>query len=81
MCAPVYAISVASRPFFRPAMLAAAALAVGLAGCDAADPHVPAVVRAPASTLPPSPSSTQAAAALPAVRRDGLAPPVMHTVD
>ncbi|MGM3275178.1 hypothetical protein [Ralstonia sp. 24A2] len=72
---------VVSRPFVRPAMLAAAAFAVVLAGCDAADPHVPAVVRAPVSTLSPSPSSQQAAAALPTMPRDGLAPPVMHTVD
>jgi hypothetical protein len=53
--------------------------ALALNGCNAADPHVPAVVRAPASPLSPSPSSpsfTQAAAV-----QNGLAPPVMHTVD
>ncbi|CAJ0814399.1 hypothetical protein [Ralstonia flaminis] len=76
----MYANRAASRPFFRPAILVAVALNFALVGCDAADPHVPAVVRAPASTLSLSPSSTQAAA-LPTIARDGLAPPVMHTVD
>lgn len=65
---------------FHPMCLVVAALAFALAGCDAADPHVPAVVRAPASALfasPSSPSSTPATA----IWRGGLAPPVMHTVD
>ncbi|CAJ0795826.1 hypothetical protein LMG7141_03148 [Ralstonia condita] len=51
-----------------------ALLALVLSGCDAADPHVPAVVRAPASVPPASP--VQAVAS-----QNGLAPPVIHTVD
>jgi len=73
----------ASRlPLLAHAAIAlAAVLALALTGCDAADSRVPAVVRTPASQLPPSPSpsfpsSTQAAAV-----QIGLAPPVMHTVD
>ena len=70
----------ASRLPFHAAIPFAATLALALSGCDAADPHVPAVVRAPASALSPSPSpapsSTQAVAT-----QNGLAPPVMHTVD
>ncbi|MBA9858289.1 hypothetical protein ACUXPM_004805 [Ralstonia sp. 151470066-2] len=78
----MYASRAASRPFFRPAILIAAVLNCALAGCDTADPHVPAVVRAQASTLSPSPSpSSTQAAALPTIARDGLVPPVMHTVD
>ena len=67
----------ASRLPFHAAISLAAMFAFVLNGCNAADPHVPAVVRAPASPLSPSlPSSTQAAAV-----QNGLAPPVMHTVD
>lgn len=74
--------SCVARPLSLSACLIAAALA--LAGCDA-DPHVPAVVRAPSpvtSASAPRTSSTQAAAAtLSTPPRSGLAPPVMHTVD
>ncbi len=69
----------ASRLPFHAAIPLAAMFAFALGGCNAADPHVPAVVRAPASPLSPSPSlpfSNQAAAV-----QNGLAPPVMHTVD
>ena len=73
----------ASRRLFSPVLLTAVAFAFALAGCDAADPHVPAVVRAPSQvsqSISSSPSSPQAAA-LPTAARDGLVPPVMHTVD
>ncbi|WP_316664005.1 hypothetical protein [Ralstonia psammae] len=52
----------------------AALSALVLSGCDAADPHVPAVVRAPAFAPPASPPQAVAS-------HDGLAPPVIHTVD
>lgn len=71
----------ASRLPFHAAAFLAALFALAVSGCDAADPHVPAVVRAPASALSPSsaPSSplSPRAVALP----NGLAPPLMHTVD
>ncbi|PLT16607.1 MULTISPECIES: hypothetical protein [Ralstonia] len=64
---------VADRPLRRTACLTAAALA--LSGCDA-DPHVPAIVRAPAPAPAPPAASAQPMAA-----PNGLAPPVLHTVD
>jgi len=48
--------------------------ALVLSGCDASDPHVPAVVRAPASVPPASPPPAVAS-------QNVLAPPVIHTVD
>ncbi|MCT7296098.1 hypothetical protein N5J06_06420 [Ralstonia sp. CHL-2022] len=59
-----------------PAFVAgtAALFALVLNGCDASDPHVPAVVRAPASAPPASPPYAVAS-------QNGLAPPVIHTVD
>lgn len=67
----------ASRLPFHAAIPLAVLLALVLGGCDAADPHVPAVVRAPASLASPSTQSF----AQPAATQSGLAPPVMHTVD
>lgn len=73
-----------SRLPFYAAIPFAAMLALALSGCDVADPHVPAVVRAQVSALAPSgpspaPSSplSSRAVAMP----NGLAPPVIHTVD
>ncbi|CAH0447767.1 hypothetical protein [Ralstonia syzygii] len=57
-------------------MLALVGLCAGLGACgEAADMHVPAMVRG-------ARQATADPAALPApAGRDGLAPPVMHTVD
>lgn len=73
----------ASRLPFHAAIPLAVLLALVLGGCDAADPHVPAVVRAPASLASPStaPSPSAQSFAQPAATQSGLAPPVMHTVD
>ncbi|MGA4377050.1 hypothetical protein ACI2UV_18775 [Ralstonia nicotianae] len=64
-------------------MLAPVGMGAGLGACgEAADTHVPAVVRG-AQPITAGPATLPAAAApdahLPA--RDGLAPPVMHIVD
>lgn len=52
---------------------AAALSALVLSGGDAADPHVPAVVGAPAPLPPASPPHGAAS-------QSGLAPPKIHTV-
>ncbi|AQW29998.1 hypothetical protein B0B51_08385 [blood disease bacterium A2-HR MARDI] len=60
-------------------MLALVGLCAGLGACgEAADMHVPAMVRG-ARPATADPAALPANAHPPA--RDGLAPPVMHTVD
>ncbi|AXW63067.1 hypothetical protein CJO94_15240 [Ralstonia solanacearum] len=64
-------------------MLALVGLCAGLGACgEAADTHVPAMVRGarPATTDPAALSAPAGRNAHPPAR-DGLAPPVMHTVD